>query len=168
MAMPKRILLRGSLLVCLLVPVSLLSQTSPQTSPPPASAATQQIPPGWVDGSKNPELIPDHASYRLVLVHLSSLDTTRQDTRIKMMGLSADDGQRLKNEVALFHKDYDQWKAKAGVAAGAPPSQQDDQAARALVLASRDAIKKQLSADGAAKFSAYVEKEKARMIVNPK
>lgn len=156
----KRILLRGSLLACFLVPVGLFSQTSP----PPASSATQQVPPGWVDGAKNPELIPDHASYRLVLIHLSSMATARQDTRIQMIGLQGGDAQTLKNEVALFKKEYDLWKAKVGAQ---PPSDQDDKAAKAMVLASRAAILNMLSPSGASKLSQYVEREKTRMVVKP-
>jgi len=135
-----------------------------------AQSAAPELPPGWVDGSKNPQLIPDHASYRLILMHLSEVmsDTgpraaLRQDNRFKRIGLSDTDTQTLKTYVALFTQDYNQWKTKAGT----NPSEQDDATAKAMVLATRDMLLKSLTPDGVGKLVKYIEGEKVRMVVKP-
>lgn len=71
--------------VACLTPLCLFSQTL---------SSGQSLPPGFVDGSKNPELIPDYASYRLVMIHLSSLNSvtpsaaSHQAAVVRQIGLS--------------------------------------------------------------------------------
>lgn len=67
------------------------------------------------------------------------------------------------NEVSLFRANYDQWK----VHAGAQPTAQDDAEAKALVLQSRDQLMAALTPGGGQKLRAYVEAEKATMMVKP-
>ncbi len=46
-----------TLVIALVMTASLSAQTSP---------TAKNLPPGWVDGSKTPNLIPDRVAYRLV------------------------------------------------------------------------------------------------------
>jgi hypothetical protein len=139
------------------VPTYLVSQTPTSNLPLPA---------GWVDGSKSPELIPDHSSYRLVLTHLCSVISApilKQSATYSQIGLSAADTLVLQNQVVAFDASYSQWKAQAALS----PSANDEQNAQAIVLATRDALIKRLTPGGASRFVQYVQQEKAHMIVRP-
>ena len=127
------------------------------------------LPPGLIDGSKNPGLIPDYAAYRLVLLSLqlpASPDQnaiSRQNAKLARIGLSKSDTQALSNLIAGFSVSYSQWLTAAGV-------HHDDaaeQRVQALVLTTRDSILKILSHGGATSFAQYVEREKAHMVVRP-
>jgi hypothetical protein len=146
--------------VCL-TPPGLYSQTS---------SSTQSLPPGFVDGSKNPDLIPDYASYRLVLIHLSAIlnstdvrAASRKSVVFGQIGLSSADSQVLTSFVSTFSASYAQWQSQAGIV----PSTAADEAARSLVLATRDALIKALTADGVQKLVLYVQAEKTHMVVRP-
>lgn len=129
-----------------------------------SSTSSTGIPPGWVDGSKTPNLVPDRAAYRLVFINLvlpASPDQnaiTRQENHVKRIGLSSADETVLKQALATFNTNYSNWKQTA--------SATSDQA-WAIVQTTRDALTSQLSGDGNSKFSAYVALEKIHMIVNP-
>ncbi len=143
-----------------LAPAALLCQSP---------ARSQSLPPGFVDGSRDPGLIPDYASYRLVLLSLTLPTTpdpkaaTRQGVRLARIGLSTSDRQALLNIVAGFGASYVRWLASVGV----PHDIAAEQQAQALVLATRDSVLKTLTPSGASNFAQYVEREKAHMVVKP-
>jgi hypothetical protein len=130
------------------------------------SSTAKNVPPGWVDGSKTPNLIPDRAAYRLVFMRLMlpvSADATmiaRQEARLTRIGLSAADATVLRQALASFADSYSSWVQTAG--AGST----DDQA-WAIVQATHNTLRAQLSSDGNSKFSAYVALEKRHMIAKP-
>jgi hypothetical protein len=142
------------------VPPALLAQ---------ASLSNQSLPPGFVDGAKNPELIPDYASYRLMLIHLASLTSidpqtaARQSAAYSQIGLSPTDTVILQTQVSGFKVVYSQWQTEAGRS----PSVAADEHVKTMVLAFRDSILKGLTTEGARKFVQFVEREKAHMIVRP-
>jgi hypothetical protein len=130
------------------------------------TSSAANLPPGWVDGSKTPNLIPDRAAYRLVFMRLMlpvSPDATviaRQEARLARIGLSATDAATLKQALAAFAGSYSSWAQTVGV-----PSTEDQ--AWAIVRATQNTLQTQLSSDGNSKFSAYVALEKRHMIVKP-
>jgi|SRR5579871_1051561 len=142
--------------VCL-VPSALVCQT-PQTSP--------NVPPGFVDGSKNPSLIPDTAAYRLVFISLilpPSPDSTalaRHSALIAQVGLSAADRAAMENALAAFGESYSAWRASA------LPASVDNGVA-ALVQQYQNLIFSTLSGDGVAKVMKFVQNAKTRMVVRP-
>ena len=79
------VLMLTALCVMFVTPLSLFSQ---QASMAP-NASMQTLPPDWVDGSKNPELIPDSAAYRLVFLSLVSKMTLNSGTRRPWPGSTA-------------------------------------------------------------------------------
>ena len=132
-----------------------------------------------IDGSKNPELIPDSTAYRLYLVTISELpnatakDRTRQQSHLGMIGLQEIDRQRLITVLADFKSQYlaliDRYNqsATAALARNEQPnqnlfSQQRDD----LVQSTRDALKLALTANGMARFNAQVQAEKAHMKIH--
>jgi hypothetical protein len=143
-----------------LSPAALLCQTS---------SSAQNLPPGFIDGSKNPALIPDYASYRLVLLSLrlrtpqDPKAISRQNIRLARIGLSGPDTQALLNIVGGFGASYSQWLT----AAGSPHDSAAEQLAQSMVLATRDSILKNLTPGGASNFARYVEREKVHMVVKP-
>lgn len=128
------------------------------------SSGTRNIPPGWVDGSVNPNLIPDRTAYRLVLISLmlptspSEHDLARQKAHLLQIGLSSADQTILVQAVAAFATSYSAWEQA--------PAHTDDQA-WAIVQNTRAQLQTQLSPDGNSKFSAYVALAKRRMIAKP-
>jgi hypothetical protein len=150
---------------CFALPLNLFSQgfsQAPSTSPP-----------GLVDGSKNPELIPDSAAYRLVFISLMAKTIpdsgdpkalARRNAALHATGLSSGDQAVLIQELAGFSEQYKSWQTQlAGPANAASRKAQ----VASLVLATRNALIKQLSPDGAATFVSYVQARKSRMVVRP-
>lgn len=128
------------------------------------SSGTRNIPPGWIDGSVSPNLIPDRMAYRLVFISLtlpaspSQHDLARQKAHLLQIGLSSADQTILLQAIAAFATAYSSWEQAAG--------HTDDQA-WAIVQNTRNALESQLSADGNSKFSAYVALAKRQMIAKP-
>ena len=138
----------------------------PITLPGQTSSGEQTPPAGFVDGKVHPELIPDYASYRLVLIHLvavGSASVAKRNATYNLIGLSAADTLVLQNEVALFGANYAQWQALSGPV----PSVGAEQNVHAMVLSARDSIIKNLSPAATSRFVQYVQLEKAHMIVRP-
>lgn len=135
----------------------------------PQATGPKTLPPGFVDGSRNPASIPDYASYRLVLLSLAvppsptPVAVSRQNAKLARIGLSPNDIETLLPILITFQSSYSQWLAQSGV----NPNKSADQQAQALVLATRDSILKSLTSDGASKFAQFVEREKAHMRVKP-
>ena len=136
------------------------------------SAGVHKLPPGFVDGSKNPDLIPDSAAYRLVFLSLKPPDAAdqsglvRQSAALAATGLSAADLETLKQQLAAFAASYKAWQAQAASAQSADRAALHAQVV-SLVLATRDAVVKELSPDGVIRLGAYVQKAKSRMVVRP-
>jgi hypothetical protein len=124
-----------------------------------------------VDGSKNPDQIPESAAYRLVFLSLKPPDPTNQTAvagraaTLRKIGLSAADLAILGQQLVTFAADYKALQTQI-VSAATDPASLHAQVAT-LVLVTRNALLGQLSPDGAAKFSAYVQNAKGRMIVRP-
>lgn len=132
-----------------------------------------------VDGSKNPELIPDSTAYRLYLVSVSELPNAtaesraRQNSHLRLIGLGDGDLQTLVTILAEFKSQYlaliDRYNqsATAALAKGLQPDQKtflqqrDD-----LVQSTRDAIKRTLTTDAVTRFDAHVQQEKKQMRVH--
>jgi hypothetical protein len=123
-------------------------------------------PPGWIDGSKTPKLIPDKDAFRLVFLWLqpplasNSQATARQAMRLKKVGLSDADKAVAQQVLMQFAFDYQQWVLARTLPNAA---QQSD----ALVQQTRDAFAQRLSADGNAKLAAFVQASKSHMAVKP-
>jgi hypothetical protein len=128
-----------------------------------AQSTTTSLPSGWVDGSKSPSLIPDRIAYRLtfinLMLHPSEADSaSRQEARIKQIGLSAADEAALKLVLATFASNYTTLKQTPGATAAQ---------AWELVQATQSSLISQLSGDGNSKFGAYVALAKTHMYANP-
>lgn len=151
-----------------------------QPSPYDAQATPRPDPPGTVDGAENPELIPDDAAYRLVLVAIAEReDATKAETarfraKIGSAGLNEEDAEALRLILAALQKQLDALNAQAHQIlardalplAGTPDNQQlvELNKKRAPVFReAMSAIPARLSLEGAAKFQAYVQNEKRRM-----
>lgn len=97
-------------------PSAALSPGAPSVAPPPAG---QSDPPGTIDGSKNPELIPDTVAYRLVLLAIAepenASDAQKARFRAKIGGaqLGEDDIQMLLGIVGPFQNQMDALTAQA-------------------------------------------------------
>jgi hypothetical protein len=138
----------------------------PMALPGQTSSGEPTLPAGFVDGKIHPELIPDYACYRLVLIHLvavGSASVSKQTATYNSIGLSAADTLILQNQVLSFGASYAQWQAQSGLV----PSATAEQNVHAMVLSARDSIITNLSPAGASEFVQYVQLEKAHMIVRP-
>ena len=151
-----------------------------QPSPYDAQATPRPDPPGTIDGAENPELIPDDAAYRLVLVAIAEReDATKAETarfraKIASAGLNEEDTEALGLILVALQKQLDALNAQAHQIlaqdalplAGTPDYQQlvELNKKRAPVFReAMSAIPARLSLEGAAKFQAYVQNEKRRM-----
>ncbi len=145
--------------------------------PPPVG---QSDPPGTIDGSKNPELIPDTVAYRLVLLAIAEPEnaTNAQQARFraKIAGarLGEDDIQMLLGIVGPFQNQMDALTTQAmQILTRDPlpfPGTPDYQSLTGLSKQrepifnqAMSALPARLSADGAARLQAYVESAKRGM-----
>jgi len=156
-----------------------------QGAPAAAQPATAKPdPPGTIDGSKNPELIPDDAAYRAVFVALAEREEATEaekavfrDTAAST-GLDEQDTEALFRILAAFRKQMDDLRAQAKQIltrnpiplAGTSDYQQLVELSKKQGAAFREAtsaLPARLSLEGVAKFDAYVQKEKRRMKYRP-
>ena len=141
-------------------------------------------PPGTIDGSKNPELIPDDVAYRLVLLALAGPENTtdaqkaRFQAKIAPAGLDEDDTEAFLRILGHLQTQLDDLRAQekpifarnpiphpdsVGAAKLAELSQQ-----RESVLAEAiSALPARLSLAGAAKLHDFIQKEKRGMKFAP-
>lgn len=151
-----------------LLPSSLFPQ---QASIAPQASMARNIPPGWVDGSQHPELVPDSAAYRLILLSLrapaAQSEMARYTAKWKKIGLSPSDTATAQRIVAEFDVQYSAWQAVQqavrNTVSGAAPKTD----AATIVQQAVGALNAQLTPAGDIKFSAFVQAAKARMIVHP-
>jgi hypothetical protein len=156
--------------VCFVLPLNLFPQGFSQVP----SASRAPLPPGLVDGSKNPELIPDSAAYRLVFLSLMAKMAAdprdpkalaRRHAALNATGLSSGDQNVLIQQLAGFSEHYKSWQTEASAGPANAASRKAQVAS--LVLATRDALIRQLSPNGTATFVSYVQARKSRMVVRP-
>jgi hypothetical protein len=123
---------------------------------------SKSLPPGWIDGSKDPNLIPDRVAYRMVFLSLllpNSPDQTafaRQQARLNRIGLSDTDKAVLMEALVTFGSDYSAWRRNQVKGQIWP-----------IVNQTQSQLQSQLSADGNAKFAAYVALAKTHMVLGP-
>ncbi len=128
------------------------------------------LPPGFVDGSKNPELIPDAAAYRLVFLSLTvppgadSKALAKQNSLLAQLGLSEVDATTMKETVAAFGTDYSAWRARSSSVANATQSEAER---TALVQQYQKLLFARLSANGVTQFVQFAQRAKKRMAVRP-
>jgi len=118
-----------------------------------------------IDGSKNPELIPDATAYRLFFVAASRAKA--QQALLTSVGLGEQDSQGAARVLADFGKryaalieEYNQSSDKSQAALSAFYAKRD-----ALVQATRDALSVAVSADGVATLHNHIQGQKFRMKV---
>lgn len=144
-----------------------------QNSPPHHTVSSTKV----IEGSANPELIPDSTAFRLWFIAVSvTPDATEQERNVQQAHLGkihlqdALDYVKLQTILSGFKVQYSAFiqrfnqaaetAEKQGVAFDPIPflQQRDD-----LVSATRTAIATQLTANGAAKLVAHVQSEKRYM-----
>ncbi len=152
------------LAVAVMAPTAMFSQSSGANS----------LPPGFVDGSKNPDQIPDSAARRLVLLSLAlpaSADqqaVSRQVARLKFIGLSGPDVPAAQAVIAQFGVQYSAWMAANGSGGSRSASQAPAAGpVEAVVEGAWAALSGRLTPGGAAALSRYLARAKSRMIVKP-
>jgi hypothetical protein len=127
-------------------------------------------PPGFVDGSKTPDLIPDRAAVRLILLDLMIRDSsdqralTRQAAILKKIALSDSDTTIMRGIISQFGLAYESWKQSTSAITLPSP---DESQAWDIVQAAQNNVTTLLTHDGSVKFRQYVSKEKSRMLVRP-
>lgn len=139
--------------------------------------ATSQTP-GLIDGSKNPELIPDSTAYRLFLLTVAvpldapPAELKRQHALLRWSGLDENDVQPAVEILSDFRSQYDELvnqynesAAQADKAGGAPDLQTFLYQRDALVKYTRERLKLNLTPTGMASLDAHVQQEKQGMKV---
>jgi hypothetical protein len=128
-------------------------------------ADLKNLPPGFVNGSINPELVPDNSAYRLVFLSLrtagaaDSSAVARQNAKLGAMGLAPSDAAAVTQIIGRFSTQYLAWQGMQSAAGAA--------AAITIVEQARTSLSSNLSTEGLTKFAQYVQAAKARMIVRP-
>lgn len=130
-----------------------------------------------IDGSKNPELVPDSTAYRLVLLDLSFADNPsdedkrRQAAHFRDVGLTPSEAIQFSAVLAEFRSAYNAWIARWNIAAEAadgkgvvfdpaPFLQQLED----LIQATRNTLKQNSTVD--LKVAGYVQKHKANIQIH--
>jgi len=129
-----------------------------------------------IDGAKTPQSIPDSVAYRLFFDANTQPDqptaaqVQRQRAKLARTGLSQPDRDALNAEISKFHAAYTtlagQYKqaVAAAINTGAPLDRAGFVAKReSLIQSTRNNLKAELTADGAARLDAFIQQEKARM-----
>jgi len=129
-----------------------------------------------VDGAKNPELIPDSIAYLHVFLNLSApTNATVEERRIQLshltiLGLDQRDSQAALVVLAEFRSQRDAWVARwnaeaqttgASFSPGVYLKQEED-----MLQATRDALKRSLSATGMLKFDSFAQTFKKSIVLH--
>ncbi len=132
-------------------------------------------PPNLIDGSKNPELVPDSTAYRLYLLTVSipanstEQDRAAQQAHLSKVGLPVNDLQRTIAALAAFRSQYDAWVGRYNATAAAQGNNFDPtpflQQQEDIVQSTREVLRHSLSAIGMLKLHAHVQAEKRGMKV---
>lgn len=129
-----------------------------------------------IDGRVHPELIPDSTAYRLYFIAVAETpypgpnEARRQHAHLAAAGLAGGDLQVASEVLASFKIQYqsliDQYNNSAAVRSGSSADLSMFLAKReALVQATRDELKSQLTPAGMTKLDVHIQKEKANMRV---
>lgn len=145
-----------------------------QTATPPPD------PPGMIDGSKNPELIPDQAAYRAVLLAFAEPENptdaqkARFHAKIAPAGLGGLDTDAFFAVLTHFRKQSDALHTQAAAILARNPLPHPDsvdyqtlkdisQQEQSVFAEAISAIPARLSLDGAAKLDTFIKNEKRGM-----
>lgn len=147
-------------------------QSLPNSSPPRQSI----IPPGTIDGSVTPSLIPDSVAYRLFFVTVSeptlpsASQVRRQRSRLAGAKLTSEEYDNVVAILSNFKAAHDSLQLKyseiashGGVIDGNTLNSERD----AIVEHTRGELKNHLSRESMASLDAYIQKEKTRMKIIP-
>jgi hypothetical protein len=148
-------------------------------SPAATGQGMTMDPPGIIDGSKEPDLIPDVVAYRLWFLAVAlppgatEVEQARQWAQLKAAGLSSDDAMQTASILATFRTSYDYLVnsyndsvAQANQMGDDPPDVQAFLGQRdALVGTTLRALNTALSAPGMQALRSYVQGQKANMRV---
>lgn len=158
----------SALTVLVLLPLALLAQNAPV------------MPPGTIDGAKNPELIPDVVAYRLFFVAVATPpgptadQQRRQTAKLARIGLTQADSQILISTLTTFYTQYPDFikrenaAADQARAAGLPIDVKASGARRdALVQSTLAGLKSALTPTGVEALEAHVQQEKAGIKIVP-
>ena len=126
-----------------------------------------------VDGSKNPELIPDSTAYRLYLHNLSvpanasEEQVKAQSSRLAKLNLSVSDYGQVLIILADFRSRYDAWIGRWNAEAQQKREHFDPsllwQESENIVTDTQRALQTQLSVEGLFRFANQVQQEKKHM-----
>lgn len=133
-----------------------------------------------IDGSLNPELIPDSTAYRLFFVSVAEganpapEEVARHKSHLARIQLKANDGQSLADALRTFKQQYDDLiknyngTADGAILQGEAPDYSGFLRQRdALVQTTRDKLKLALSPEALRKLDSFVQGEKLRMKIQP-
>ena len=160
--MRSRLLVLGAICFAALI---LSGQSAPTTS--------DNLPPGFVDGSKTPDLIPDRVALRLVLLSFTvsdsptPLEMKKQDSSLRRIGLSDADKSLLRQQLTAFAAAHARWNDKLVAArlGGGSPGLNDE--GWGIVEDTRQALDRHLSSEGRARLAAFITQAKAHMVARP-
>jgi len=142
-----------------------------------AAPPSGNLPPGMIDGAKNPEKIPDSEAYALFFIHTANILTSPQTTstqaqaQVNRVGLLPDDERTLVSALKAFKAQFEsqvQLHNQAvmdATAHGLKPTsfipERD-----ALVKATRALLAKELTPAGVSTLDAHVQSEKRHMVIS--
>ncbi len=165
-----------TLAACPVCPVA--SRRATQTTAPTI------YPPGTIDGAKHPELIPDDVAYKMLFLSLLEptdarlVQPARQEAKMRMIGLSADDKAALLVALSEFQKRLSDLGAQSDEILKAAPNPAPDSAEQqelsdieeqtnTVVIDTVEVLRTQLSLDGFAKLEARLVAFKATIKAFP-
>jgi hypothetical protein len=120
-----------------------------------------------IDGSKNPELIPDSTASRLILLSLSlplhpvPTDIVKRSYRMKRMGLTPFDSDTLSSLLNDFSSAYANWQSTFRSKSSFESVADRNHLVNSFLLL----IERKLSPDGVARFRQYVQTEKSKISI---
>jgi hypothetical protein len=155
--------------------LTLFAQSSNPQQPVPGQTIKQSLPPGTIEGLKNPELIPDAAAYRLFFRAVSEPKTKtaqqaeRQRAKLLALQLSVEDSQALTGALETFFDQHEILLQAYKNAALAGVNRHTDYLAQcdALVTSTRATLASRMSIDSLLKLDRIVQREKANMVIFP-
>ncbi len=173
----KRLLFLASLLLAFEVG-ALAQMLPPDISMPENMHTAASVP--VIDGSLNPELIPDSTAYRLFFVSVAEganpapEEVARHKSHLARIQLKDNDGQLLADALRTFKQQYDDliknYNGAADVAilhGEAPDYAGFIRQREALLQTTRDKLKLALSPGALAKLDSFVQGEKLKMKIQP-
>lgn len=124
-----------------------------------------------INGSENPELIPDSVAFRMVMLSLkvpttpNTRDLLKQELRLKRLNLTDSDKSAFKALLAEFGQEYERWHGSLAVRSNVVSPQ--------TLLIERDTmfqryqslVLQKMSTDGQLKFQQYVAHQKLHMTI---